>query len=179
MKQKNLGNGGPISADMSVLICSYFTLFLSNLFLPPSAICPAGWASFAGSCYWMTETVKNWHDAEAHCNSEQGHLASFHSQEELSFLTGELIHYGINTQSWVGLNDINVEGQFVYTDGTPADFLLWAPNQPDNYQNNEDCVHLRGMNHHEAGKLNDDFCTSTMEYICKKENRLMVILGKI
>lgn len=23
-------------------------------------------------------------------------------------------------QAWVGLNDINVENQFVYTDGTPA-----------------------------------------------------------
>lgn len=50
----------------------------------------------------------------------------------------------------------------------PQDFLPWAPNQPDNWQDNEDCVQLRGMNHHEPGKLNDDFCTSTKEFICKK-----------
>lgn len=50
----------------------------------------------------------------------------------------------------------------------PQDFLPWAPNQPDNWQNNEDCVQLRGMDHHEPGKLNDDFCTSTKEFICKK-----------
>lgn len=48
------------------------------------------------------------------------------------------------------------------------DFLPWAPNQPDNWEENEDCVHLRGMDHYDAGKLNDDFCTSTKEFICKK-----------
>lgn len=55
----------------------------------------------------------------------------------------------------------------VFVSGS-QDFLPWAPDQPDNWQNNEDCVQLRGMNHHEAGKLNDDFCTSTKDYICKK-----------
>ena len=48
------------------------------------------------------------------------------------------------------------------------DLLPWAPNQPDNWQDNEDCAHLRGMTHHEPGKLNDDFCTSTRDFICKK-----------
>uniref|UniRef100_A0A3B4WVE2 C-type lectin domain-containing protein n=1 Tax=Seriola lalandi dorsalis TaxID=1841481 RepID=A0A3B4WVE2_SERLL len=117
--------------------------------------CDPGYLLYGDFCYhFETESVKNWHDAEAHCSSEQGHLASFHSQEDL--------------KAWVGLNDINVENQFVYTDGSAADFLLWGPNQPDNWQNNEDCVHLRGMNHQAPGKLNDDSCTSTKEYICKK-----------
>uniref|UniRef100_A0A3B3BHP6 C-type lectin domain-containing protein n=1 Tax=Oryzias melastigma TaxID=30732 RepID=A0A3B3BHP6_ORYME len=123
----------------------------------PAATCPFGWKTFAGNCYWMTEDVKNWQDAEDHCSRQQGHLASIHSQEELSFLT-----------AWVGLNDIKSENQFVYTDGTPADFLPWAPGQPDNWQDNEDCIHLRGHNHAEPGLFNDDFCTSTREYICKK-----------
>lgn len=105
-------------------------------------------------------------------------------------------------ESWVGLNDINIENQFVYTDGTPAvsdkavnalcdilgktldvsvcrnaavravfvfsqDFLPWGNNQPDNWQN-EDCVHLRGMDQEEPGTLSDDFCTSTKDFICKK-----------
>lgn len=136
--------------------------------------------------------------------------------------------------AWVGLNDINVENQFVYTDGTPAvsakaratclapknvfltyfvilcksvktfitylknfflrlssilhnilqrqnfthenthgfswsqDFLPWAENQPDNWQNNEDCMHITGTTHNDPGKLNDDYCTATRDYICKK-----------
>uniref|UniRef100_A0A3Q3VNV6 C-type lectin domain-containing protein n=1 Tax=Mola mola TaxID=94237 RepID=A0A3Q3VNV6_MOLML len=129
---------------------------------PLAAICPAGWLSFSGSCYWLR--VKKWQDAEAHCVKEQAHLASFHSQEELSFITAHM-----PGAAWVGLNDISVEGQFVYTDGTPADFLPWAPSQPDNWQN-EDCVQLRGMNDYEPGKFSDDSCTSTKEFICKKES---------
>ncbi|XP_023264465.1 macrophage mannose receptor 1-like [Seriola lalandi dorsalis] len=130
----------------------------------PDSHCDPGYLLYGDFCYhFETESVKNWHDAEAHCSSEQGHLASFHSQEDLSFLTAHM-----PAEAWVGLNDINVENQFVYTDGSAADFLLWGPNQPDNWQNNEDCVHLRGMNHQAPGKLNDDSCTSTKEYICKK-----------
>lgn len=33
--------------------------------------------------------VKSWHDAQDHCVKEQANLVSFHSEEELSFLTGE------------------------------------------------------------------------------------------
>ncbi|XP_056147018.1 macrophage mannose receptor 1 [Lampris incognitus] len=130
----------------------------------PGLFCGPGYLLFGDFCYhFETETTKSWQDAETWCVGQQGHLASFHSQEELSFLTAHM-----PGESWVGLNDINEENHFKYTDGSNADFLLWAPNQPDNWQQNEDCVQLRGANHHEAGKLNDDFCTSTKEFICKK-----------
>ncbi|XP_030005898.1 macrophage mannose receptor 1 [Sphaeramia orbicularis] len=130
----------------------------------PEFHCDGGYLLYGNFCYaFETETMKNWHDAETHCAQEQGHLASLHSQEELSFLTAHM-----PAEAWVGLNDIQVEDQFVYTDGTPADFLPWGQNQPDNWQDNEDCVHLRGMNHPDPGKLNDDFCTTTRDFICKK-----------
>ncbi|KAM6975835.1 uncharacterized protein LKV04_015092 [Tautogolabrus adspersus] len=130
----------------------------------PDSHCDAGYLLYGDFCYqFETEVVKSWQDAEAHCAGEQSHLVSVHSEEELSFIVAHM-----PAQAWIGLNDINIEGQFVYTDGTAADLLLWGPNQPDNWQNNEDCVHIRGADHSEAGKFNDDFCTSTKEFICKK-----------
>lgn len=48
------------------------------------------------------------------------------------------------------------------------DFLTWETNQPDNWQNNEDCVHIRGTEHQDTGKLNDLPCTSTYPFICQK-----------
>uniref|UniRef100_A0A3P9J6E8 C-type lectin domain-containing protein n=1 Tax=Oryzias latipes TaxID=8090 RepID=A0A3P9J6E8_ORYLA len=129
--------------------------------------CDTGYLLYGNYCYHLeSEDVKSWQDAEDHCSRQQGHLASIHSQEELSFLTGE--KRSRPTSAWVGLNDIKSENQFVYTDGTPADFLPWAPGQPDNWQDNEDCVHLRGHNHVQPGLFNDDFCTSAREFICKK-----------
>ncbi|XP_055010163.1 macrophage mannose receptor 1 [Boleophthalmus pectinirostris] len=131
---------------------------------PPDSHCDAGYLLYGNFCYqFETEEVKNWHDAEAHCAKEQAHLVSIHSEEELSFITAHM-----PGEAWTGLNDINIENHFVYTDGTPSDFLPWGPNQPDNWQNNEDCVNIRGMNDNEPGMLNDDFCTATKEFICKK-----------
>ncbi|KAM4528248.1 uncharacterized protein PAE49_000185 [Odontesthes bonariensis] len=130
----------------------------------PVSHCDHGYLLYGDFCYhFESERVKNWHDAEAHCTSAQGHLASFHSLEDLSFLTAHM-----PGEAWVGLNDINVESQFVYTDGTPANLLPWGTNQPDNWQDNEDCALLTGMTHPDPGKLKDDFCTATKEYICKK-----------
>lgn len=94
----------------------------------------------------MTESVSNWNDAETQCQRDQAHLASFHSQEELSFITGEqprkdaklvnkilykkkrssevrrplLSAAHMPAAAWIGLNDISNENHFVYTDGTPT-----------------------------------------------------------
>ncbi|XP_036973174.1 macrophage mannose receptor 1 [Acanthopagrus latus] len=130
----------------------------------PDSHCDAGYLLYGDFCYkFETEEVKNWQDAEAHCVKEQGHLASFHTQEELSFLVAHM-----PVGAWIGLNDIQVENQFVFSDGTSPDLLPWVPGQPDNWQDNEDCVHIRGMNEVEPGLLNDDYCTSSRDFICKK-----------
>lgn len=61
-----------------------FSLFASD------SHCDHGYLLYKDHCYYFeTETAKNWIDAEARCVSEQGHLVSFQSQEELSFLTCE------------------------------------------------------------------------------------------
>lgn len=57
---------------------------------PADSHCDNGYLLYRDFCYhFETETVKSWQDAEDHCTSEQGHLVSFHSEEELSFLTGQ------------------------------------------------------------------------------------------
>ncbi|CAL9682123.1 unnamed protein product [Knipowitschia caucasica] len=130
----------------------------------PDSHCDAGYLLYGDFCYqFETDETKTWQDAEAHCTKEQAHLLSVHSEEELGFVTAHM-----PGEAWTGLNDINVEGQFVYTDGTAADFLPWAPHQPDNFNNAEDCVNIKGMDHEYPGKFSDDFCTSTKDFICKK-----------
>lgn len=181
--------------------------------------CDHGYLLYGDFCYkFVTESVSNWNDAEAQCQRDQAHLASFHSEEELSFITGEQpgktrkvskrhpfkkkkrvatfpsicsspasssLDRTERHQQWKSfrLHGRNPCGKpFKICSGVcvedtlsvlavsvlPQDFLPWAPNQPDDWQNNEDCVQIRGMDHHEAGKLNDDVCTSTKEFICKK-----------
>ena len=65
-------------------------------------------------------------------------------------------------QTWLGLSDIDSEGNYVWTDGTPTDFTDWADHQPDNYHNVENCIHIR-----DDTKWNDIHCDKLMNFICK------------
>ena len=60
------------------------------------------------------------------------------------------------------MHDTDVEGRFEYTDDTAVDFFNWANGQPDNWQSNEDCIHLRS-----DGTMNDLTCLHEMTFICK------------
>ena len=56
---------------------------------PASPSCPGGWSHFNGYCYKLNQDTKSWGDAEAACQSEGGHLASIHSEDENDFLVGK------------------------------------------------------------------------------------------
>uniref|UniRef100_A0A673H957 C-type lectin domain-containing protein n=1 Tax=Sinocyclocheilus rhinocerous TaxID=307959 RepID=A0A673H957_9TELE len=138
-----------------------FLLWFTECFSADSH-CDEGYLLFGEHCYhFETETVKNWQDAENYCVAQNGHLVN-HFNPYRKFPSVQA------SSSWVGLNDIDREGTFVWSDGTQADFQPWETNQPDNWQNNEDCVHIRGTEHQDTGKLNDLPCSSTYPFICQK-----------
>ena len=62
---------------------------------------------------------------------------------------------------WVGGNDRDVEGTFVWTsDNSRLGFVNWKPSQPDGV--NQDCMSIC-----RDGKWNDSFCDRYYPYICK------------
>uniref|UniRef100_A0AAQ5ZLT1 C-type lectin domain-containing protein n=1 Tax=Amphiprion ocellaris TaxID=80972 RepID=A0AAQ5ZLT1_AMPOC len=130
--------------------------------------CAQGWLLYGDHCYhFETEAVKNWQNAEAHCTSEQGHLVSFHSQEELSFITGEELRKHIDSPTgislWMGGHDSVTEGGWEWTDGSPFRYIRWNAGNPDNYDG-EDCLSILVSN----GYWNDDKCENKRGYICKR-----------
>uniref|UniRef100_A0A3Q3W252 C-type lectin domain-containing protein n=1 Tax=Mola mola TaxID=94237 RepID=A0A3Q3W252_MOLML len=97
--------------------------------------CDQGYLLYGDFCYqFVTERVKKWQDAEAHCVKEQAHLASFHSQEELSFITA-------TSDVWTGLNDLKMPGYF-WSDGMPVTHTNWGNGEPNNHEGREDCVEM-------------------------------------
>uniref|UniRef100_A0A8C9Z2Y5 C-type lectin domain-containing protein n=1 Tax=Sander lucioperca TaxID=283035 RepID=A0A8C9Z2Y5_SANLU len=108
--------------------------------------CDPGYLLYEDFCYhFESESVKNWQDAETHCSREQGHLASFHSEEQLSFLIGEKAFYVSARPGdvWTGLNDLVVTGMFTWSDDHMVTFTYWAPGEPNNHDGfSEDCVEM-------------------------------------
>ena len=69
---------------------------------------------------------------------------------------------------WVGVTDHHQEGNWTWIDdrvGTSSD-LMWAINQPDNYDNREHCGEL--WPDYNSYKLNDEPCSNTNIGLCEK-----------
>src|SRR5690606_21526242 len=64
---------------------------------------------------------------------------------------------------WIGYSDLEVEGDFRWTDGDAGSFSFWDKRQPNNRGCNEDCVALRDGR---RGKWQDMPCHFHRPFIC-------------
>lgn len=69
---------------------------------------------------------------------------------------------------FIGINDLEREGTFVYSDRSPMQtFNKWRSGEPNNAYDEEDCVEMVA-----SGGWNDVACHITMYFMCEfdKEN---------
>ena len=71
--------------------------------------------------------------------------------------------------AWIGLSDIETEGNFVYLDGVRAteENTRWRSGQPDNFLGAEDCTHVHTVGQF-ALKVNDLACKENGYALCEK-----------
>ena len=73
--------------------------------------------------------------------------------------------------AWIGLSDIETEGSFVFLDGvvSTASNTGWAPEEPNDGGQNEDCAHLNWMDpNHPHNSANDYQCHFPAFALCEK-----------
>uniref|UniRef100_A0A8D2E091 Fc epsilon receptor II n=1 Tax=Sciurus vulgaris TaxID=55149 RepID=A0A8D2E091_SCIVU len=122
--------------------------------------CPERWLHFQQKCYYFGKGAKRWVQARFTCSDLEGRLVSVHSQEEQDFLTKHADKRG----SWIGLRDLDLEGEFIWMDGSPVGYSNWNPREPNNQDQGEDCVMMRG-----SGKWNDASCRSQLDaWVCER-----------
>ena len=86
-----------------------------------------------------TNSMVTWSDANAYCSCEyKTTLASIHTDDD-NFDAFDSTWYATYGYIWIGLNDIDSEGDFVNADGSDYDYWDFGSAQPDN-DNDQDCV---------------------------------------
>ena len=128
----------------------------------PASGCNA--ISSEGTCFsYFTSVGVNWADADQGCEMRGYDLAKVTSPEE------NIVMYSAATDSvkcWIGLNDRDIEGTYVWTDGSSNNYIPWSINQPDN-ANNEDCVDSISL-----GVWNDLRCSFVLScYFCSNNGK--------
>ncbi len=136
-------------------------------------------------CYQINahpEQKKTWLEARAACRSfEGGDLVSIHDVSVKKKLTQEM--YKVFTKTgyfWIGLNDIDKEGQFVWSDKSSYVYFNWQLNERKKNSNKTNCVKSELRTSNGFWVLGN--CNSTADknyYICGKKRGNSVLSGLI
>ncbi|KAM6101738.1 macrophage mannose receptor 1-like isoform 1-T1 [Theristicus caerulescens] len=127
--------------------------------------CPEGWLPYGDHCFMVHRDPRVWREALISCNESNGNLASIHNPEEHGFILSQL-GYKAADELWIGLNDLNMQMYFEWSDGTPVTYTKWLPGEPTHAINGqEDCVIMAG----EDGYWADSACDRKLGYICRRD----------
>lgn len=108
-----------------------------------------------GHSYYLL-TQNTWTGSEAEAEFLGGHLATVRSDAESQWIYSTLSSFGdIARHLWIGLNDVSLEGRFVWVSGESVGYTNWLLGQPDNNGGVEDYVHMEAPFALGPGKWND------------------------
>ncbi|CAL8293581.1 unnamed protein product [Lota lota] len=177
---KSMGHWNDINCGVELpSICKRHKDFLNTTVAPtpaPSGGCPPNFTPFHGKCYkFVTGSNKmTWEDARTHCINEGANLASILNTREQAFLTMQMQQY--SQDMWIGMNDVNWEMTFLWTDGKGVTFTNWAKGHPSSSPNGRfsssgedfDCVIIVGNFPKLAGFWKVEDCGAKRGFICKR-----------
>lgn len=92
-------------------------------------------AEYALCLEWLS-----WEAAQDYCVARGQDLASFHDEHTWEETTWTMMELADVWESWIGLNDLEQTGDFVWTDGSDLDYDHWAPDAPGPQEMEHHCV---------------------------------------
>ncbi|MBL7981968.1 MAG: HYR domain-containing protein, partial [Flavobacteriales bacterium] len=126
---------------------------------------------YEGRRYFLRTSATTWGAANSASMAAGGRLAIIRNAGHNAWLrtavdnvigttpTGNARNY------WIGLNDLEMEGTYRWTNGTLPTYLNWNSLEPNNSGGNEDHGEVLG-----SGMWNDERSTSTRMYVIEREN---------
>lgn len=145
--------------------CSAQELPMCMLRVPATYACPMGSLESNGKCLVVSNMMAAWTPARDACRSMGGDLATIHDAAENQALLANIYGKVAAPYVWIGLNDMDSEGNFVWSDGSPADYRNWFPGDPTNggMAGPENCVALGTTAYR---MWNDATCEDSAYYVC-------------
>jgi len=96
--------------------------------------------SYNGNIYALTkDDILTWEEADTLSNQHDGYIATINDAQENAFLTQNYLSL-IYKELWIGYNDRNNEGTWVWANGETSTYTNWGP---EDLNEDEDCVIIR------------------------------------
>uniref|UniRef100_A0A8D1WKU1 Collectin-11 n=1 Tax=Sus scrofa TaxID=9823 RepID=A0A8D1WKU1_PIG len=126
----------------------------------PAAV--AGVRETEQKVYLLVKEEKRYVDAQLACQGRGGTLGMPKDEAANGLLAAYIAQAGL-ARVFIGINDLEREGTFVYADRSPMQtFNKWRSGEPNNAYDEEDCVELVA-----SGGWNDVACHLTMHFLCE------------
>jgi len=90
--------------------------------------------------YSLTKSLLSYMDAHEECERRNSSLVTVHSQEENKFVASLITNH--KYAAYIGLNDRETEGRFMWPDASLVDFYNWGKGQPRVHGDDYDCVNI-------------------------------------
>lgn len=115
--------------------------------------------SYNGNQYFLTSGVLTWEQAQAEAENFGGNLVSINDGVEEAWLKN---NFGATEGFWIGINDLENEGNFEWVSGQAVTYTNWAPGEPNNGGGNQD---FGWMNFGSTRQWDDNGATGTFRGI--------------
>ena len=133
--------------------------------------CPNGWMKLKSYCYFVSNSIKSWHQAQAYCKGLGGELVKINSEEENGFVL-KLVHKRAPSvkQVWIGLRWNACVRGFIWSDLSIPKYTSWARLEP-NGKAREPCGNMwtgrtTNLPFHAPGYWNDCNCQTLVHTPC-------------
>ncbi|XP_078581492.1 uncharacterized protein LOC144864939 [Branchiostoma floridae x Branchiostoma japonicum] len=136
---------------------------------PEECRCPFGYGRFEDSCFKVSRLPADFAGAEEECLNDGARLAAIKDQATHEYILSQVAPVANLYVLWIGLEDRENEGSFVFSDGTTLSDDSWQnfyyPGA--SAQEDEDCVEMYFGSERDAAYWNDQYCTLPRRFICQ------------
>uniref|UniRef100_A0A8C2ASV6 Mannose receptor, C type 1b n=1 Tax=Cyprinus carpio TaxID=7962 RepID=A0A8C2ASV6_CYPCA len=149
-------------SDKQKYICKQKADGLVTTLAPPTTpalSCPEEWTPLLSKDFCV-KVKWTWDEALVYCRELGGDLLSIHHEKLCGFACR-------GYPAWIGYRMYDPSVGFVWSDGSSSSYQSWASDEPNNFNNIENCVEMRISIWDSDGAWNDVNCQDRKDWYCQ------------